>query len=259
MTAKTEEPSTETAATESPTELAIQCRDLHVRYQVFAEGATSVGRRFRTGGARNAIEVHAVRGIHLDVQAGESLGVIGNNGSGKSSLLGAIAGTLTASQGTVRVRSQPSLLGVGAALNRQLSGSRNILLGGLALGLSHDEVLERQPAIEAFADLGDAIERPLGTYSKGMRARLAFSIATLQNPDILLIDEALAVGDREFRRKSLKRIRELQRTAGTILLVSHNLTEVQQACTRTIWLDRGQIKMDGPTNDVLEIYQAEDW
>lgn len=138
----------------------------------------------------------------------------------------------------------------------RLSGYRNVLLGGLAMGLSRTEVDDQMDEIVEFSGLAKAMERPMNTYSSGMRARLAFSIATLRIPDILLIDEALAVGDKDFREKCLQRVREIQQAAGTVIMVTHNLNEMRETCSRTISLDQGVLQADGAVNDVIDAYGA---
>ena len=155
------------------------------------------------------------------------------------------------------VRAQPTLLGVNAALKPELSGHRNIVVGGLAMGLKLTEVRAHMDDIAEFTELGEALDRPLRTYSSGMRARLAFSIATIHTPEILLIDEALAVGDKKFRAKSLARVREMQAEAGTIVMVTHNLDEVRKTCTRAVWLDQGILRMHGEVEPVLEAYESD--
>ena len=235
---------------------AIVVRDLHVDFKVYADRMFTV-RRLLMGGmrARVAQEVHAVRGVSFEVGVGEVVGVIGANGTGKSTLLRAIAGLLPPSSGSVMVRTQPVLLTVAAALKPDLSGYRNITLGCLAMGLPMSEIRQRIDEVAEFAELGDALSRPLRTYSSGMRARLAFAIATLQQPDLLLIDEALAVGDRQFRTKSLARVRELQAEAASIVMVTHNMNEIRTTCSRAIWLDEGRVRMDGDTETVLAAYE----
>ncbi|MEM1333312.1 MAG: ATP-binding cassette domain-containing protein [Actinomycetota bacterium] len=228
-----------------------------IRYRVYEDFAfsmrTFVGRGFRS---RASTEVHAVRDVSFDVRVGEAVGIVGSNGSGKSTLLRAIAGLQSLASGSIRVRGEVSLLGVGAALKPSLSGRRNVVLGGLALGLDEHEVEDQLPEIVEFSGLGDAINRPLLTYSSGMRARLAFSISTLRIPDILLIDEALAVGDKDFREKSLQRLGEIRAEAGTIIMVTHNLSEIRQSCDRALWIDDGVLLRDGPVADVLDDYEA---
>ncbi len=236
---------------------AIVVSGADVRYTVFEEPHVSarnvVSRGFK---GRRRIQVHALKHVSFDVKIGEAVGIVGSNGSGKSTLLRAIAGLQSLADGQIRVRGEVGLLGVGAALKPSLSGYRNVLLGGLALGMSRDQIDEQMDSIVEFSGLGDAMARPMNTYSSGMRARLAFSIATLRVPDILLIDEALAVGDKEFRAKSLQRLREIRTQAGTIMMVTHNLNEIRDTCGRAIWLDDGVIVADGPTPDVLAAYEA---
>ena len=162
------------------------------------------------------------------------------------------------SQGRVLVRGQAQLLAVNAALDPKLSGRRNIYLGGLAMGLTPAHIEERLAAVIDFAELESAIDRPMRTYSSGMKARLTFSIATMSNPPILLIDEALAVGDRQFRRKSLSRVRELRENASTVVMVTHNLNEIRATCPRSVWLSGGKVEMDGPTEAVIAAYESSD-
>lgn len=237
--------------------LAVDVDHADVKYRVYEEPQLSA-RKLASRGfkGRRSVEVHAVRDISFDVRVGEAVGIVGSNGSGKSTLLRAIAGVQSLTAGKILVRGEVALLGVGAALKPSLSGYRNIVLGGLALGLSRDEIEAKLPEIEEFAGLGPAMARPMNTYSSGMRARLAFSISTLRVPDILLIDEALAVGDKDFRAKSLARLGEIREQAGTILMVTHNLNEIRQSCTRAIWLEQGNYLADGDVEMVLSQYEA---
>lgn len=237
--------------------LAIVVRDVHVRYRVYVDQRLSARELFaRRLRGRETVEVHALRGVSFDIHVGEAVGILGPNGSGKSTLLRTIAGLQSKDSGSVLVRSEPHLLGVSAALKPQLSGYRNVMLGGLAMGLTEDEVRDRLPEVELFSGLGDAIGRPMATYSSGMRARLAFSIATLTSPDILLLDEALAVGDRDFRARSLERVNQIREAAGAVVLVTHNLGEIRQTCSRALWLDDGEIVADGDAEDVIAQYEA---
>lgn len=239
-----------------PDTLSIFVDDVHVRYRVFEDrqlrAAELVRRGFRS---RTATEVYALRGVTLTIGVGESVGLVGANGSGKSTLLRCMAGVQPIESGRVLTRGRAQLLAVNAALDPQLSGRRNIILGGLAMGLTHVQIDERMPEVIEFSGLEDAIHRPMRTYSSGMRARLSFSIATMHQPPILLIDEALAVGDRRFRSKSLARIRELRHDASTVVMVTHNLSEIRKTCVRTVWIDQGTIAMDGPTETVLPAYR----
>lgn len=237
--------------------LALSAQNVHITYEVYEDHeARSLKALIANGFRRPEVRrVEAVRGVSFDLHEGEALGLIGANGSGKTSLLRSVAGLLPIDGGRIRARSEPVLLGVGAALHPQLSGRRNIYLGGTALGLSREEVEERFEGIVEFAGVAEFIDMPLRTYSSGMNARLRFSIAAAVEPDILLIDEALAVGDEEFRRKSEDRMRELIATAGALILVSHSFVSIANLCSRVIWLDRGQLRLDGATSEVLQAYR----
>lgn len=245
--------------TETGAEPAIVVEELDVRYEVYQEQRLSL-KELTTRGfrKRQSTEVHAVRSVSFEIAVGEAVGIVGSNGSGKSTLLRALAGLQTPSAGRVLVRSQPRLLGVRAALQPQLSGYRNIVLGSLAMGIPMTEIDSLIDDVIDFAELSDAIDRPLRTYSSGMRARLAFGIATLLSPEIMLIDEALAVGDRRFRNKSLRRIRDIRAQAGTVVMVTHNVSEIRRTCSRAIWLENGALVMDGAADEVLEAYSQAD-
>jgi len=199
-------------------------------------------------------EVEALRGISFTAYHGESIAILGTNGSGKSTLLQAIAGLLPPSKGRVFAMSEPALLGVNAALMPKLSGERNIMIGGLAIGLTEDQVHDRIDEVAEFADLGDFVYLPMNTYSSGMASRLRFAISTMVEPDILMVDEALATGDQSFRRRSSERIESIRKNAGTIFFVSHSLAQVRSMCTRAIWLDKGLLVMDGDVNVVADAY-----
>ncbi|MAT07109.1 MAG: teichoic acid ABC transporter ATP-binding protein [Acidimicrobiaceae bacterium] len=236
--------------------VSIVAQDVHVDYRVYEESRITARTLFERGfRGRRSTHVHAVRGVSFEARIGDAIGIVGANGSGKSTLLRSIAGLQSLSAGTMKVRGEVGLLGVGAALKPKLSGYRNVMLGGLALGLSTDEVERMMPEIIEFSGLGEAMRRPMQTYSAGMKARLAFSIATLRIPDILLIDEALAVGDRDFKRRSLQRLTEIRDQAGTIVMVTHNLNEIKQSCTRAIWIDQGTLMADGDVESVLDEYE----
>ncbi len=211
-----------------------------------------VSQRFRP---RIYREVHAVRDVSLSARPGEAVALIGRNGSGKSTLLRVIAGLLPPTSGAVYARSVPVLLGVAAALQPELSGRRNVYLGGTALGISRRELSQRCDEIVEFAELEEFIDMPLRAYSSGMKARLQFAIASAVTPDVLLIDEALAVGDAEFRGKSGARIRQLLDSAGTVFLVSHSTSILREVCSRGIWLDRGAVRLEGPIDEVVVAYE----
>jgi teichoic acid transport system ATP-binding protein len=229
--------------------------DVNVVYRVFEDRQLPLRERVATGRLRRTHrEVHAVRGVDLTLYEGDALGIVGANGSGKSTLMAAMTGLLPIERGSILVRSRPTLLGVGAALRQGLSGRRNIALGCLAAGMSSKEVNQRMDDIIEFSGLEEFIDMPMKAYSSGMRARLTFSIATARTPDILLIDEALAVGDERFRRRSNERVAEVRAAAGAVVLVSHNLNEIRNSCNRAIWLDGGILRADGDVDDVVDQY-----
>ena len=234
--------------------VAIRCTDARVSYTVRTHRPLIRG--VLRGQRPEARVIEAVRGVTFDVAVGESVGVIGPNGSGKTSLLQATTGLLPLAGGQVLVRSTPAFLGVQAVLRPHLTGWRNIELGLLAQGLNTTEARDRAGEVAEFTGLDDFLDLRMETYSSGMRARLHFAVATALAPEILLIDEALAVGDREFRDKSSARLDEHRAAAGTVLLVSHNLAEIRRSCSRVIWLQEGLVAADGPTGDVLTAYET---
>jgi teichoic acid transport system ATP-binding protein len=238
--------------------------DVHIIYRIHG-GANpnnsplnSLKRIVTRTKAPSVREVHAVKGVSFTAFEGEAIGLIGSNGSGKSTLLRAIAGLLPANRGGVYTQGQPTLLGVNAALMNDLSGERNVVIGCLAMGMSREEVRQRTQEIIDFSGInerGDFGSLPMRTYSSGMAARLRFSIGAAKRHEVLLIDEALSTGDAKFRRRSEDRVRELRAGAGTVFLVSHSLSSVADTCERTIWLESGLIRMDGPTPAVLAAYE----
>ncbi|MER6216366.1 MULTISPECIES: ABC transporter ATP-binding protein [unclassified Streptomyces] len=239
--------------------------EVHVIYKVHGTGTRKGGataalsRIFSRKPAPGVREVHAVRGVSFTAYKGEAIGLIGTNGSGKSTLLKAIAGLQPVARGAVYSHGQPSLLGVNAALMNDLTGERNVVLGGLAMGMTRQQVRERYQDIVDFSGInekGDFISLPMRTYSSGMGARLRFSIAAAKDHDVLMIDEALATGDAAFQRRSQARIEELRARAGTVFLVSHSIGTVRETCDRAIWLESGVIRMDGPSQEVCDAYEA---
>ena len=197
----------------------------------------------------------ALNGVSFEVARGEVLGIIGPNGAGKSTLLKIITGVLNATSGSVDIAGRiTAILELGLGLNPEYSGRENVYLSGLLYGMDKAEVDGKIESIIAFSNLGDFIERPVKSYSSGMRARLAFSIATAVDPDILIIDEALAAGDAAFVQKCLRRIRELCSGGRTVLLVSHGTGLLAQLCRRVMWIERGEIRMVGPAIKVIQAY-----
>lgn len=248
---------------------SLVAQDVHVTYRVV--GSRGRERGAKSGGGRRArlrrlmdrgrehtggvTEVHAVRGVSFVARRGESIAILGTNGSGKSTLLRALAGLQPMSQGSVYVDGVPSLLGVNAVLMKKLSGERNIVIGGLALGLTRAEIDAKLDEIVEFAGIGDAVYLPMSALSSGMAARLRFAISTARVPEVLMIDEALATGDAAFRQRSKERIEQIREAAGTIFFVSHSLAAVRSMCTRAIWLDKGVVRMDGDVDTVADAYR----
>ncbi|WP_106582099.1 ABC transporter ATP-binding protein [Murinocardiopsis flavida] len=239
--------------------------DVHIVYRVHTAGSGKGGapaalrRIISRKPSPNVRTVHAIKGVSFTAYRGEAIGLIGSNGSGKSTMLRTIAGLIPPERGKVYSDGQPSLLGVNAALMNDLTGERNVVLGGLAMGMTPEEIRERYDGIVEFSginDKGDFISLPMRTYSSGMAARLRFSIAAAKKHDVMMIDEALATGDRRFQKRSEERIRELRKDAGTVFLVSHNNKSIRDTCDRVLWLESGELRMDGPTDDVIKEYEA---
>jgi teichoic acid transport system ATP-binding protein len=249
----------------SPRVPTVIVEDVHIVYTVHGAGTgkgsatAALGRMLsKKRRSTNVRRVHAVTGVTFTAYRGEAIGIIGSNGSGKSTLLRAIAGLLPTESGKIYTDGQPSLLGVNAALMNDLTGGINVILGGLAMGMSREEVRDRYKGIVDFSGInekGDFITLPMRTYSSGMAARLRFSIAAAKNHDVLMIDEALATGDRSFQVRSEERIRELRQEAGTVFLVSHNNKSIRDTCDRALWIEKGELLMDGPTEEVVAAYE----
>jgi homopolymeric O-antigen transport system ATP-binding protein len=244
---------------------------------VTAAGAVSargVSKRYRPAGRRRAVGslksalvsraagpgappgVAALTGVSFEVAPGETVGVVGANGSGKSTLLKLLAGILRPTEGEIAVGGRlAALLELGAGFHPELSGRENVEISGLLLGLSRSEVAARFDSIVRFAELEEFLDAPLRTYSSGMAVRLGFSIAAHADPDVLLVDEVLAVGDEAFAHRSLEKFSEFEKAGKTILLVSHDLSLVAERCRRAIWLDGGHIAADGPARETVARYR----
>ena len=234
--------------------MVLLINEVDIDYEVWEDRRRGLRERFTGMQGAGRTVIHAVKGASFAVYEGESVAIMGSNGSGKSTILAAIAGLLPVTGGEIYASYKPRLMGVGAALLPKVSGMRNIRIGCLALGMSVEQIDERLDSIIEFADIGEAINRPLRSYSSGMKARLLFAIATSIRPKILMIDEALSVGDKEFRAKSEGRIQDMLNHAGTLLMVSHNMNELKRLCTRGIWLEEGVILADGPLDEVIATY-----
>lgn len=232
---------------------AVRIRDLAVSYTTM----TGVDRHPGRAHLRRQTErrtIHALNDVNMAVPAGKVYALIGGNGAGKSTLLKTIVGVLKPSAGQVELWGRPHLLAPGMGFNRKLSGRENVLLGGLAAGMSLDEVRAKQDAIIDFADIGGFIDMPTTTYSSGMFGRLAFAVATHVESEILLIDEALSAGDQAFRERAVAKVREMCANAKTIIVVSHSTALVSEMATNAFWLHRGSVKMEGEIREVADAY-----
>jgi ABC-2 type transport system ATP-binding protein/teichoic acid transport system ATP-binding protein len=228
-----------------------------VRFRQYVDRRPTLRRSLATFRHKETQLVEALKDVSFEVQKGEAFGVVGQNGAGKSTLLRVMARTLRPDEGRVVVRGRMStLLQLGVGFNAQLSGSRNIYLGGLVAGLTKDEVDERFDEIVEYSELGDAIYRPMKTYSSGMFSRLAFAVAMHLDPDILLLDEVLAVGDEGFKQKSKATMQDLLGRSGSIVYVSHAVKQLADFCDRAIWLKEGAVAAIGDAGDVVEEYRA---
>ena len=239
----------------SDADVAVRVEDLAVTYRTPYDARPTLRRAL---GARRHRDVTALDGVDLDVGTGQVLGVVGGNGAGKSTLLRAMAGIVPPSRGRIEVAGQvTAILRPGAAFNARLSGHDNIVLGGLASGLTTSQVHERREAVVAFADIGEAIDAPLRTYSSGMVQRLSFAIAAHLDGDVLLLDEGLTAGDEAFRVRCEARMRTLAASDVTLVVVSHNLAQVRRLATRVAWLHHGRVREVGAPGPVLKAYRAD--
>ena len=233
---------------------AIEVKDLKITYKC----VKSLSMRKSLFHLRKSkLEVYeALRGISFEVKKGEIMGIVGNNGSGKSTLLRAIAGIFSADSGSIELESDSvSLLSIGVGFQKKLSGRENIILSGMLLGFSEQEVRDKMDEIIEFANLGKFIDMPVKTYSSGMYSKLAFSITAVLETDIMLIDEVLSVGDAKFKKKSYKKMQELIMDENrTVVIVSHSTETLEKLCTSLLWLHEGEIKMQGDTKTVLDAY-----
>jgi ABC-type polysaccharide/polyol phosphate transport system ATPase subunit len=237
---------------------AVKVEGLSVTYRTTIEKRPTFKKTLLRLGRRQRVmrEINALQEVSFDVAHGSVLGVVGVNGAGKSTLLRAIAGILPPTEGRIEVHGRVStLLALGVGFNGQLTGRENVVLGGLAAGLTRQELRAKYDEIAEFAELGDFMEMPMRTYSSGMFGRLAFSVAVNMEPDILLIDEALSVGDARFKQKSFDKMRDLCTQARTIFLVSHGLRSIARLCNEVIWLHNGHIEMRDEPGAVIEAYK----
>ena len=238
-------------------EFAIVAQNLSKRYALFDKPSDRLKQLLLGRWRRYAREFHALQNVSFAIRPGEVVGIVGRNGAGKSTLLQMVCGTLEPSTGILAVQGRvAALLELGAGFSPDFTGLENIYINAAILGLSRVQVDAQLDAILAFADIGEFIHQPVKTYSSGMFMRLAFAVATSVEPDILVIDEALSVGDGAFARKSFDRIMRLKDAGKTILFCSHSMYQVEALCSRAIWMESGTVKMFGSAADVTYAYQT---
>ena len=240
-------------------DVAIRVEDVSKRFRLYGNPVTGpVMERLLFWKPRSSFakDLMAVSGVSMEVRRGDVVGIIGSNGAGKTTLLKMIAGLLPIDEGSITVNGKvTALLAQGVGVHPEFTGRENIYYGGLLLGMSPEEVAAKTPSIVAFSELGDFVDRPFRTYSAGMKARLLFSISMSIDPDILIIDEALATGDSYFVSKCAQRIREICDSGATILFVSHNLSQIQDICQRAILMADGRIIAEGEPPEVVSAYR----
>jgi ABC-type polysaccharide/polyol phosphate transport system ATPase subunit len=240
----------------------VELRGVSKRFYFYEHRTSSLREWFIRRVLRRPIHVRraafSLRDVDLRVQPGEAVALLGRNGSGKSTILRLVAGIYQPSAGTITTAGRiTAVIELGAGFHPELTGAENISLYGAVLGLTRRELAQRYDEIVKFADIGDALDTPLKYYSSGMEARLAFSVAVCLQPAILLLDEVLAVGDREFRARCLERLRAFHARGGTLMLVSHELDQVRELCTRGVWLRDGAVALDADIDTALAAYRAE--
>ncbi|MES2042140.1 MAG: ABC transporter ATP-binding protein [Pseudomonadota bacterium] len=234
---------------------SIKVEQLSKCYQLYDKPQDRLKQMFLSRSKTYYREFWALRDVSFEIAPGETVGIIGRNGSGKSSLLQMICGTLSPTSGTVTTHGRlAALLELGAGFNTEFTGRENVFLNAAILGFPQEQMLERMGEILAFSELGDFLDQPVKTYSSGMYARLAFSIAIHVDPEILIVDEALAVGDARFVAKCMRRIKDIQKTGASILFVSHDVSSVRTLCDRAIWLDKGRLLEQGDVFPVTGRY-----
>jgi ABC-type polysaccharide/polyol phosphate transport system ATPase subunit len=236
----------------------ISVRDVSFTYRTYTTRKPNIMELARNFGRTTRItkRIDALKNISFDIPRGSVTGVIGANGAGKSTLLRAIGGIVPPTSGEIRVKGSISaLLSLGVGFNPDLTGRENVMLGGLATGLTRKEVEDSFDTIVDFAELWDHIDMPMRTYSAGMYSRLGFAVATTLKPEILLIDEALSTGDAHFKEKSSTRINEMRETADAMLIVSHSLLTIQEVCNEAIWLHKGEVILRDTPHTVVEAYK----
>ena len=235
---------------------SIEVQGITKIYRLYGSPRDRLKELFGPAGRKYHHEFYALRDLSLSVETGETIGIIGQNGSGKSTLLKILTGVIRPTSGSVRVSGRvSSLLELGAGFNPEFTGRDNVYMNGALMGFSRREMERRLPDIVAFADIGEYINQPVRTYSSGMYMRLAFSAAINVDPDILIIDEILSVGDENFQSKCRQKIQEFRQKGGTVLLVSHQMITIENICNRVYLLDHGRLRAEGKPSEVIPVYK----
>lgn len=233
----------------------IEVRDLSKVYHLYNKPSDRIRETFSIRKKKYSKEHYALKNINLKINKGESIGIVGTNGSGKSTLLKLVTGVVTPTTGTIKTDGKiAALLELGAGFNPEYTGIENIYLNGTMMGYTEEEMKKRVSDIIEFADIGEFINQPVKSYSSGMFARLAFAVSINVEPDILIVDEALSVGDTRFQVKCIDKMRELQESGTTILFVTHAIEQIKRFCTRAIWIKNGELIEDGEASQVVDLY-----
>lgn len=233
----------------------IEVRDLSKVYHLYNKPSDRIRETFSIRKKKYSKEHYALKNINLKINKGESIGIVGTNGSGKSTLLKLVTGVVTPTTGTIKTDGKiAALLELGAGFNPEYTGIENIYLNGTMMGYTEEEMKKRVPDIIEFADIGEFINQPVKSYSSGMFARLAFAVSINVEPDILIVDEALSVGDTRFQVKCIDKMRELQESGTTILFVTHAIEQIKRFCTIAIWIKNGELIEDGEASQVVDLY-----
>lgn len=234
---------------------SVEVNDLSKVYHLYNKSSDRLRETFSIKKKKYSKDHYALKNINLSIKHGESVGIVGTNGSGKSTLLKLITGVVTPTTGEIKTEGKiAALLELGAGFNPEYTGIENIYLNGTMMGYTEGEMEKRVPAIVDFADIGEFIYQPVKSYSSGMFARLAFAVSINVEPDILIVDEALSVGDTRFQVKCIDKMRELQESGTTILFVTHAIEQIKRFCTRAIWIKNGEVVEDGEASQVVDFY-----
>lgn len=234
---------------------SVDIRNMTKVYHLFERPLDRLKEAFSVTGKRYSKDHYALKNINLHIDKGESIGILGTNGSGKSTLLKLITGVVTQTEGEIEAHGKiAAMLELGAGFNYEYTGLENIYLNGTMMGYTEEEMKKRVPDIIEFADIGDFLYQPVKTYSSGMFSRLAFAVSTNVEPDILIVDEALSVGDARFQEKCIDKMKQLREGGTTILFVTHAIEQVKRFCTRAIWLKNGELVEDGEASHVVDMF-----